>query len=98
MAIDRIYNGSDDAINYYNVAANSTTTVKEIVDIVLHHLGLKETKVIYSGHDRGWVGDVPKFSYDTSKVNNLGWQPIMTSNEAVSMSVMKELHYRKENK
>ena len=30
----------------------------------------------YTGGQRGWPGDVPKFEYDTSKIAALGWRAI----------------------
>ena len=36
---------------------------------------------------RGWVGDVPKFTYDTSKLAALGWSPRLSSREAVLEAV-----------
>ena len=31
-------------------------------------------EIVYTGGDRGWVGDVPEFSYDLTKISNLGWR------------------------
>ena len=95
-AIDCIYKETNDKINYFNVAANSVTTVKEIVNILLKKLGLEATKINYTGEDRGWVGDVPKFKYDLSKISSLHWQPTLSSNEAITLCIEKELRYRKE--
>ena len=48
---------------------------------------LKDVEYIYSGSDRGWKGDVPKFSYDITKILNTGWKPKYNSNEAVRKTV-----------
>jgi len=96
-AIDCIYKETNDKINYFNVAANSVTTVKEIADIVLQKLGFEDIKINYTGKDRGWIGDVPKFKYDISKISSLKWQPTLSSNEAVMLCVEKELRYREKN-
>lgn len=37
--------------------------------------------------NKGWVGDVPKFSYSTAKVRSLGWAPSMTSLEAIRRAI-----------
>ena len=42
---------------------------------------------MYTGGDRGWKGDVPRFSYDISKVISTGWTPKYTSDEAVRQTV-----------
>ena len=41
------------------------------------------TPIAYSGGDRGWVGDVPRFSYSTERLAGLGWRPTLSSDEAV---------------
>ena len=83
-------------MNIYNVAASSVTTVREIAEMVPRGMGLENTKISFTGETRGWIGDVPKFSYDIAKVSSLKWFPAMTSNDAVMLSIEKELEYRKE--
>lgn len=39
--------------------------------------------------NKGWVGDVPKFSYSTAKAQSLGWSPSMTSLEAVRRAILE---------
>jgi UDP-glucose 4-epimerase len=41
------------------------------------------TPIAYSGGDRGWVGDVPKFAYSTERLAKLGWRPKLGSEAAV---------------
>lgn len=72
----------------YNISVNSPgTTVTRIAEIVVEELGLKDVKFNYTGGDRGWKGDVPKFSYDISKILSTGWNPKYTSDEAVRQTV-----------
>lgn len=65
----------------YHLAANS--------DI---QKGGKEPELNFTGGDRGWKGDVPRFSYDISKVLSTGWKPQYTSDEAVRQSVRDVLN------
>ena len=44
-----------------------------------------------TGGDRGWIGDVPEFRYNLSKVNSLGWKAAYTSNGAVRLAIQKAL-------
>jgi UDP-glucose 4-epimerase len=37
----------------------------------------------FTGGDRGWVGDVPRFTYSIEKLKNLGWRPKMKSADAI---------------
>lgn len=72
----------------YNISVNSPgTTVTHIAEIVVEELGLNNVKFAYTGGDRGWKGDVPRFSYDISKVLSTGWAPKHTSDEAVRQTV-----------
>lgn len=63
------------------------TTVTHIAEIVVDVMGLSNVTFRYTGGDRGWKGDVPKFRYDISKVLATGWVPKHTSDEAVRQTV-----------
>ena len=72
----------------YNISViGEGTTVTHIAEIVVEELGLQNVKFNYTGGDRGWKGDVPRFSYDISKVLATGWRPKHTSDEAVRQTV-----------
>lgn len=72
----------------YNISVTSPgTTVTKIAEIVVEELGLREVTFKYTGGDRGWKGDVPRFSYDISKILATGWKPTHTSDEAVRQTV-----------
>lgn len=72
----------------YNISVMSEgTTVTHIAEIVVEELGLKNVKFSYTGGDRGWKGDVPRFQYNISKVLSTGWKPSHTSDEAVRQTV-----------
>lgn len=73
----------------YNISVKSEgTTVTHIAEIVVDVLGLVNVKFKYTGGDRGWKGDIPRFAYDISKVLATGWEPQYTSDEAVRKTVM----------
>ncbi len=72
----------------FNISVTSEgTTVTHIAEIVVEELGLNDVKFKYTGGDRGWKGDVPRFKYDISKVLATGWSPKYTSDEAVRQTV-----------
>ncbi len=72
----------------YNISVNGEgTSVTRIAEIVTEELGLHNVAFRYTGGDRGWKGDVPRFHYDISKVLATGWTPKHTSDEAVRQSV-----------
>lgn len=73
----------------YNISVKSEgTTVTHIAEIVVDVLGLENVEFKYTGGDRGWKGDVPRFAYDISKVLATGWEPKHTSDEAVRQTVI----------
>lgn len=74
--------------NYFNLGVYSTVKVSEIVEILLEELGLLgKTKIQYTGGDRGWIGDVPRFRYSLAKVNRLGWKAHLNSEQAIRLAV-----------
>lgn len=81
-AILLVWEKTDQKINIYNVGADTRSTVADIAQIVIEESG-ERAEIAYTGGDRGWIGDVPKFEYDTSALNSLGWQPTMTSDDAI---------------
>ena len=54
--------------------------------MVIEEMGLTST-IKYTGGNKGWVGDVPKFAYNTDKIERLGWASKYTSDEAVKKSI-----------
>lgn len=57
--------------------------VAEIASTVVEFYG-GDTVIEFGESDRGWLGDVPKFSYDISFLKSLGWAPTMSSKEAIA--------------
>ena len=43
--------------------------------------------VAYSGGDRGWIGDVPRFSFSTDRLAALGWSARLSSDAAVRQAI-----------
>ena len=76
--------------NVYMLGSNTRTKVKEIAAMVIEEMELN-AKIRYTGGDRGWVGDVPEFRYDLTKVNELGWKAPHNSNDSVRLAIQKAL-------
>jgi len=60
--------------------------VREIAEAVVARVS-PSANIQYGKSDRGWVGDVPKFSYLTDKLAAAGWTPQLSSHEAVKKAV-----------
>jgi UDP-glucose 4-epimerase len=82
---------ADTPFAVYHAAGIGQTSVREIAEIVVSAAGRADTRIIFGGDDRGWPGDVPRFRYDTSRLQALGWQPIRHSTDAVRYAVKRIL-------
>jgi UDP-glucose 4-epimerase len=85
---------SADRLNYYNISGSDKIKVKRIAEIVLEE-SKQVREIRYTGGDRGWVGDVPKFSYDQQKIMSTGWMPVYNSEQAIRKAVADILHSKK---
>jgi UDP-glucose 4-epimerase len=81
-----IWKKSQDKINIFNIGVDTRTKVKIIAEEVVKAMG-HDTAIQYTGGSRGWIGDVPTFEYDLSKIKRLGWSPRRSSNEAVKAAI-----------
>ena len=88
--IQFVINNSNESYNVYMLGSDTRTKVKEIAAMVIEEMGLNAS-IRYTGGDRGWVGDVPEFRYDLTKVNNLGWKASYDSNDAVRKAIQMAL-------
>ncbi|WP_324806680.1 NAD-dependent epimerase/dehydratase family protein [Sphingomonas sp. LY29] len=84
-AILMVWRETSERMNIFNVGAPTRSTVADIARIVIEE-GPGDADIRYTGGNRGWVGDVPKFAYDISKISALGWAPTMTSDEAIRVA------------
>ena len=83
-AILKLTEQFEPGVDVFNISVLSEgTSVTHIAEIVVDVLGLSDVEFKYTGGDRGWKGDVPRFKYDISKVLATGWKPEYTSDEAV---------------
>lgn len=63
-------------------------TVRWIAESVVKFMS-PTAKIIYGSEPRGWVGDVPKFNYSINKIRHLGWNPRLTSEEAINKAIIE---------
>ncbi len=71
----------------FHVAGDGFTTVRRIAEIVVENSSNPCAALEFTGGDRGWPGDVPRFNYDTSRIRALGWAPQLNSTQAVMHAV-----------
>ncbi len=85
-AILLAWDKSDEKVNVFNVGPSTTSTVRFIAEAVAKAFG-SDPKVEFGQGNRGWIGDIPRFEYDTGRIEALGWRPNHTSDEAVLKTV-----------
>jgi UDP-glucose 4-epimerase len=77
---------TSEAFNVFNIGVESATKVVDIARMVISEMGL-DARIRFTGGERGWVGDVPRFDYDLAKIHTLGWRASKTSDESVLTAI-----------
>ena len=77
---------SNNNINIINLGTNEYVNVNESISIICKELGLNP-ELIYSGGERGWVGDNPFIWLDCKRIRDLGWNPKLNISEAIRNTV-----------
>jgi UDP-glucose 4-epimerase len=72
----------DPGAHVYNLGTEETLRVDESIAIVAEHLSLTP-KIEHTGGRRGWIGDSPLISLDTTRIRALGWKPQLSIRQAV---------------
>lgn len=85
-------------VNVHNLAVDDQTSVREITDWTIEAMGIDRTKidVQYGDSPRGWRGDVPQVKLDTRRMRALGWQPKLSSREAVRRTIAETVEQFKD--
>ncbi|MDD1767518.1 MAG: NAD-dependent epimerase/dehydratase family protein [Methanomassiliicoccales archaeon] len=95
--LDAMVTGAENAnerVEILNIGSKDRITVKEIADIVVREMGLKEVKYRWTGGvdgGRGWTGDVRQMLLSIEKLERLGWTPRYNSSEAITAAVREIL-------
>ena len=81
-----------DKVNIFNLGTNEHCELDDSIDWITEYLGLSP-KRIYTGGERGWVGDSPFIFLDCGKLRSLGWAPTLT----IKKAVLKTVRYLQDN-
>mgnify|MGYP006274466775 CR=1 FL=1 len=84
-AICHVVEHADKDLNTDTLGTRTTTSVTAFADISSEELDL-DPEYSDTGVDRGWTGDIPKMRLSIEKLASLGWEPSMSSHEAVRRS------------
>ena len=64
-----------------NISGGKTTTIRELVALILDTLELRDTEVVYGLPS--WKGDIDVLSGDITKIRNFGWSPTVPIEEGL---------------
>lgn len=73
----------------FNIGSEDRISVKEVAEIVIDELGLRDVKLKFTGGvngGRGWKGDVKHSFLSIDKIKSLGWKPKHNSRESVRLA------------
>lgn len=80
-------NKHNNFVNYYNIGNNDKgVEVNQIVNLLVEKFNYKK-KIRFEKKNFGWKGDVPKYSYSTKKVNQLGYNFSLSSLNAIKKTI-----------
>lgn len=73
-------------VEIYNLGTDEYVNVNQSIDVICEELKVNP-KRLYTGGDRGWIGDNPFIFLDCSKLRKLGWKPTKTIRDSVRATV-----------
>lgn len=77
---------SSEAVNIFNLGTDEYVEVDDSIGWICEYLGVSPQRV-YSGGDRGWIGDSPFIFLDCSRIRALGWQPKLSIRDGVRSTI-----------
>ncbi len=89
-AVFFVLKSSDERVSLFNIASEDYIEVRDIARIVVEQMKL-DAKITYGQEAGGWVGDVPVYRLDISKIKKLGWKPKYNSRQAVTLATRQLL-------
>ncbi len=84
--------GAKEQVEILNIGSRDRIAVREITDIVVDAMKLKDVEYLWTGGvrgGRGWVGDVKEMLLSIDKIGKLGWKPRYGSVEAIRKAVQE---------
>jgi UDP-glucose 4-epimerase len=88
LATERLEN----RVNIFNLGVDDYCSVTASIGWICEYLGLRPN-IVYSGGNRGWIGDNPFIFLDTNRISELGWRPKLSIREGV----VRTLQYLEQN-
>ena len=78
---------SPDRVGVYNLGHDDFMPVTTLASIVIDEMGLEDVEFVFTGGERGWVGDSPVVHLETNRLKELGWQPQVEIEQSIRDTV-----------
>jgi len=86
------FNSKSSGVNIYNLGTDEYCEVNQSIEWICKYMSINP-KLVYSGGEKGWVGDNPFIFLDCSKLKSLGW----TAKLSIKDAVIKTVQYIENN-
>jgi len=83
-----IWKNARQQVNYFNLGCEGATNTERLAQLLLATMELKGVELVFTGGQRGWLGDVAQVRLDCRKLRELGWAAKRTSDEAVKQATV----------
>ena len=79
-----IKRNANERIGIFNIGPKDDpgVSVRFIAETV-KDIAWKDAEIVYGSENRGWLGDVPRFTYSVDKLSSLGWTASLSSAQAI---------------
>jgi len=91
-AMKTVINNTSDKVKIYNLGTDEYCEVNNSIQWICEYLGINP-QLVYTGGERGWVGDNPFIFLDCSKLKDLGWKAELS----IKDSVLRTVQYIEKN-
>lgn len=77
---------AQDKVNIFNLGTDEHCQVNDSIGWITEHLHL-QPRLVYTGGERGWIGDSPFIFLDCCRIRQLGWSPKISIRDGVIKTV-----------
>jgi UDP-glucose 4-epimerase len=75
-----------DKVNVFNLGTDEYCAVDDSIGWISEILDV-QPKLVYSGGERGWIGDNPFILLDCARIRALGWKPRLSIRDGIEQTV-----------
>ena len=77
---------SDAPVSLFNLGVDGYVEVNDSINTITTYMDASP-QLVYSGGNKGWIGDNPFIFLDTTRINTLGWKPKLTIPQGIGRTL-----------